>query len=368
MNRRPRQTGESLRKRAIRSTDSVCFKYLDFCTKRPRLQPIVDSVNIGYAERMMPRVADSDIATLRTFNRFYTQRLGLLNARLDMSPFTLAEARILYELARRTGPTAADIARAIDLDRAQLSRTLKRFSNRGLIETKGQPQGGRRRAITLATAGRQAFEALDRGARDSVAALLGALSPTKRARLLTAAQAITNIFDDKAATDMRLRDLRPGDLGWVIHRQAILYAGEYGWNQEYEALVARILSDFVQSFDPAHAAAWIAEADGRTVGSIFLVRGEQLEVGKLRLLYVEPDARGMGVGTTLVNACIERAKALGYARLVLWTNSILVAARRIYERAGFTLVEEKPHHSFGKDLVGQTWSLDPRKTGGQHKP
>ncbi len=166
------------------------------------------------------------------------------------------------------------------------------------------------------------------------------------------------MFEEAPAGAVTLRDLRPGDLGWIVHRQAVLYTQEYGWTQDYEALVARILADFVQAFDPTREAAWIAEQDGRVVGSIFLVRGDAPDVGRLRLLYVEPDMRGRGVGAMLVQACIERARAVGYRRLELWTNSILVAARRIYQRAGFVLVDETAHHSFGHDLLGQTWALD----------
>ncbi len=301
---------------------------------------------------------DQDVAALRAFNRFYTRRLGLLNAYLDKSPFTLTEARILYELAHRTDPTAAEITRALDLDRAQLSRTLKRFSDRGLIETCVHPQGGRGRPLSLTSVGRVAFAALEKNTRDAIGALLDALPPGKRSSLLAAAKTIEVVFEDSPVSGIVLRDPNPGDLGWIIHRQAILYAEEYGWNRDYEALVARILADFVQSFDKTHEAAWIAEIHGRIVGSIFLVRGDKPEVGKLRLLYVEPEARGAGVGAMLVAACIERARAVGYERLVLWTNSVLVAARRLYERAGFKLIDETPHHSFGHDLVGQTWSLD----------
>lgn len=303
-------------------------------------------------------ISETQIDALRGFNRLYTRKLGLLNPRLDSSPFSLTEARVLYELAHRTDPTAAEITRALDLDPAQLSRTLKRFDARGLVETVSHPDGGRSRPIRLTAAGREAFAALDRNTHDAIAALLTALPTAKRETLLTAAQSIRQVFDEAPAAEVVLRDLRPGDLGWIIHRQAVLYTREYGWTQDYEALVARILADFVQAFDPAREAAWVAELDGRVVGSIFLVRGDAPDVGKLRLLYVEPDTRGRGVGAMLVEACVERARAVGYGRLELWTNSILVAARRIYQRAGFVLIDETPHHSFGQDLVGQTWSLD----------
>lgn len=300
---------------------------------------------------------EQDVATLRGFNRVYTSRLGLLDAHLDQSPFTLSEARILYELANRTDPTAAEIARALRLDPAQISRTIGRFANRGLVATRENPSHGRHQLLSLTEQGRAAFAAAESNTRRAVGGLLDELSPFRRAALLSAARTITRIFEEEAVPRPVLRGLKPGDIGLVIARQAILYTGEYGWNGDYEALVARILADFHQSFDPARDAAWIAELDGRMAGSIFLVHGDEPEVGKLRLLYVERDARGLGVGRMLVAACIARAREAGYKRLDLWTNSILSAARAIYQRAGFVLVDEAPHHSFGKDLIGQTWSL-----------
>jgi len=300
---------------------------------------------------------EQDVAALRGFNRVYTSRLGLLDAHLDDSPFTLSEARILYELANRPDPTAAEIARALRLDPAQMSRTIKRFANRGLVATRDDPSHGRHQLLSLTEQGRAAFAALENNTRHAIGALLDGLPPFRRAAMLSAARSITRIFEDEAPPQPMLRGLKPGDLGMVIARQAILYAEEYGWNSDYEALVARILADFHQSFDPTRDAAWIAEMDGQMAGSIFLVHGDEPDVGKLRLLYVERDARGAGVGRMLVAACVDRARAVGYKRLDLWTNSVLTAARRIYERAGFVLVDEAPHHSFGKDLIGQTWSL-----------
>jgi len=302
-------------------------------------------------------MTSDDVAALRAFNRTYTRRLGLLEAHLDKSPFTLSEARILYELAHRSDPTGAEIARALELDPAQISRTLKRFAERGLVETREDPGHGRHQLLTLTPEGRTVFAALEAGTKTAIGALLDGLPPFRRENLLAAAETITRIFGDDAPPRPVLRGLQPGDLGQVIARQAILYAGEYGWNREYEALVARILADFDRTYDPAREAAWIADIDGRMAGSIFLVRGETPDVGKLRLLYVEPAARGAGVGKMLVAACIARAREVGYTRIDLWTNSILTAARHIYERAGFRLIDEAPHHSFGKDLVGQTWSL-----------
>jgi len=300
---------------------------------------------------------EQDVAALRGFNRIYTSRLGLLDTHLDDSPFTLSEARILYELANRPDPTAAEIARALRLDPAQMSRTIKRFANRGLVATRDDPSHGRHQLLSLTEQGRAAFAALENNTRHAIGALLDGLPPFRRAAMLSAARSITRIFEDEAPPQPMLRGLKPGDLGMVIARQAILYAEEYGWNSDYEALVARILADFHQSFDPARDAAWIAEMDGRMAGSIFLVHGDEPDVGKLRLLYVEREARGAGVGKMLVAACVDRAREVGYKRLDLWTNSVLAAARRIYERAGFVLTGEASHHSFGKDLIGQTRSL-----------
>jgi DNA-binding MarR family transcriptional regulator/GNAT superfamily N-acetyltransferase len=300
---------------------------------------------------------DEDVATLRAFNRIYTSRLGLLDTHLDNSPFTLSEARILYELANRTDPTGAEIARALRLDPAQISRTLKRFVDRGLAEARENPAHGRHQLLSLTDEGRATFAALESNTRTAVGTLLEGLPPVRRGRLLSAAGTISRIFGDETLPQPILRDLQPGDLGLVAARQTILYAEEYGWNRDYEALAARILADFHQSFDPAREAAWIADIDQRMVGSIFLVRGDEPEVGKLRLLYVEPDARGAGIGKMLVAACVKRAREVGYKRLDLGTNSILSAACSLYERAGFVLVDEAPHHSFGKDLIAQTWSL-----------
>jgi len=300
---------------------------------------------------------EQDVAALRGFNRVYTMQLGLLDAHLDDSPFTLSEARILYELANRTDPTAAEIARVLGLDPAQISRTIKRFANRGLVAMRDDPSHGRHQLLSLTGPGRAAFAALEGNTQRAVGALLDGLPPFRRAAMLSAARTITRIFEQDTAPRPVLRGLRPGDLGMVTARQAILYTGEYGWNGDYEALVARILADFHQSFDPDRDAAWIAEMDGRMAGSVFLVHGDEPDLGKLRLLYVERDARGTGVGKMLVAACIDRARAVGYKRLDLWTNSVLSAARAVYERAGFVLVDETPHHSFGQELVGQTWSL-----------
>eukprot|EP00456_Euglypha_rotunda_P081545 TRINITY_DN7968_c0_g1_i6.p1 TRINITY_DN7968_c0_g1~~TRINITY_DN7968_c0_g1_i6.p1 ORF type:complete len:226 (-),score=46.29 TRINITY_DN7968_c0_g1_i6:618-1295(-) len=219
------------------------------------------------------------------------------------------------------------------------------------------PAHGRQQLLSLTAAGREAFDALEGKTHQAVGELLAGMPGFRRKRLIAAAEMISAIFEAEEKSTVRLRGLKPGDLGRIVGRQTVLYAQEYGWNQDYEALAARIVADFHQSFDPAREDAWIAEMDDQMVGSIFLIKGEKPTVAKLRLLYVEPDARGAGVGKTLVEACIRRARDLGYERLDLWTNSVLVAARSIYQKAGFELMDEAPHHSFGHDLIGQTWSL-----------
>jgi DNA-binding MarR family transcriptional regulator/GNAT superfamily N-acetyltransferase len=301
----------------------------------------------------------SDVDAIRSFNRVYTNRIGLLDARLDGSSFTLSEARVLYEIATRSTPTAAEIGRWLNMDRAQISRTLKRFAGRELIEVHDDPNHGRQQLLSLTTSGKAAFADLNGKTQDRISNFLGRLPPRNRERLVSAARAMTDALETGTQThSVTLRGLRPGDLGLVTARQAVVYADEYGWDQSYEVLVSRILADFSEHFDASREAAWIAELDDRMVGSIFLMAGGEREVGKLRLLYVEPNARGLGIGKMLVAACIERARAVGYRRLELWTNSVLDAARHIYERAGFQRTGEEAHHSFGHDLVGQTWSLE----------
>lgn len=300
-----------------------------------------------------------DVATLRSFNRLYTNWLGLLDVHLDGSPFTLSEGRVLYELAHRHEPTAAEVARTLNMDRSQISRTLKRFVHRGLLETRGNPAHGRQQLLILTPAGSAAAADLNDRAQTGVGTLLEQLPETRRRDLVAAAATMTQALQAEVEVPtLRLRGLKPGDLGIVTARQAIIYAQEYGWDQDYEALVARILAEFHEHFDPDRDAAWIAEIGGEIVGSIFLVHTDEPGLAKLRLLYVEPAARGSGTGKLLVTTCIQHARHLGYTRLTLWTNSVLAAARGIYQRAGFVLIDEQPHHSFGQDLVGQTWSLD----------
>jgi DNA-binding MarR family transcriptional regulator/GNAT superfamily N-acetyltransferase len=300
------------------------------------------------------------VEEVRRFNRFYTRQIGLLDEHLSNSPFSLPEARVLFELAAGSVATAADLSRALGMDKSHLSRILARFRSQALIRSRVSPEHAKHRLLSLTRAGRQAFAALEHGTVRQLQQLLSPLDADATNRLTRAMQGIQSILSGDRARplgELVLRPLRTGDLGWIVHRQAALYGDEYGWDWTYEALIAGILAEFVAKFDPAREQAWVAEHAGRIAGSVFLVRGDEPLTGKLRLLYVEPVARGMGIGTALVKTCIDRARAVGYTRLTLWTNDVLVAARRIYEAAGFQLVAETKHHSFGKDLTGQTWML-----------
>lgn len=297
------------------------------------------------------------VEAVRAFNRFYTRQIGLLDEGLLKSPFSLSEARVLYELAGHRGRTATDLARDLGLDAGYLSRMLKKFEASGLIVREVSEADGRQAPINLTKAGRDAFEPLNRSSQKQVEALLGDLSHDKQDRLVTAMQTVERLLDGaNPKPPYLLRSLQVGDIGWITRRQGMLYAQEYGWDGTYETLVAEILVQFVKSYDPAHERCWIAEREGEVVGSVFVVRKSET-VAKLRLLYVEPSARGLGIGKRLVEECIAFARSKGYETLTLWTNDILVSARRIYEAAGFVLVDEEKHNSFGKDLVGQTWDL-----------
>ncbi len=299
---------------------------------------------------------------VREFNRFYTRQIGLLNRRLPATNLSLPEARVLYELAHApaAGRTAAEIGRALSMDKALLSRIVGRFRARRLMQSRVSPDHGKHRLLSLTGAGRRAFAAAEAAARAQVDALLAPIGEGGRERLIEAMGDIRAALRDREEenTNLSLRRLRPGDIGWIIHRQTVLYHQEYGWDWTYEGLASRILGAFVDEFDPAREDGWVAERGGAIAGSVFLMKSDDPAVAKLRLLYVEPSARGAGLGRTLVATCIVRARELGYRQLTLWTNDVLVAARRIYEAAGFRLVSEAPHRSFGHDLVGQTWALD----------
>jgi len=298
------------------------------------------------------------IDAVRAFNRFYTRQIGLLDEGLLKSAFSLTEARVLYELAHRDGLTATDLGRDLGLDAGYVSRLLKKFERDDLISRSTLVSDARQSSIALTPAGRNAFAPLNKDSHDQVAALLDRLPTSEQDRLVKSMRTVQALLDESAEPKIPylLRPLQIGDIGWITRRQGMLYAQDYGWDETYEALVAEILSEFVKSFDPKWECSWIAERDGEVVGSVFVVR-KSPEVAKLRLLYVEPSARGLGIGARLVDECIAFARAKGYKTLTLWTNDILGSARRIYQAAGFRLIDEERHHSFGKDLVGQTWDL-----------
>lgn len=301
---------------------------------------------------------ESEVEVVRGFNRFFTRRIGALRGGLLHTTYSLAEARVLFEVAHRDGPAASELARDLGLDPGYLSRVLSGLEGRGLIGRPRSKRDGRRREISLTPEGEEAFSVLDARSREEVAEMLGGLSEGDRVRLLDAMRTIRGVLDKnlKFSGPFFIRDPEPGDMGWVIQRHGALYAREYGWDETFEALVARIVADFAEDHDRRRERCWIAEMDGRNVGCVFCVR-ESEEVAKLRLLLVEPEARGLGLGTRLVRECVRFARGRGYEALTLWTNSVLGAARRIYEEEGFVLVEEEKHHSFGKDLVGQNWTL-----------
>ena len=296
------------------------------------------------------------IASVRRFSRFYTQKIGVLEEGLLQSRFSLTEARVLYELAHRDRPTAGELARELRLDPGYLSRILRGFRRQGLIDRARAATDGRFNHLSLTAAGEAEFAPLDARSRDEIGTLLATLGEGAQRRLITAMHSIEELLDPgpAEAEPFMLRPPQPGDIGWVAARHGAIYAAEYGFDMRFEALVAEIAAAFVTQFDPRRERCWIAEKDGEPAGSVFLVRDTDT-VAKLRLLLVEPAARGLGIGRRLVEECIGFAQAAGYQKITLWTQSILVAARHIYEAAGFRLVRTEPHHSFGHDLVGEYW-------------
>jgi DNA-binding MarR family transcriptional regulator/GNAT superfamily N-acetyltransferase len=301
---------------------------------------------------------ETRIDAVRRFNRFFTRRIGVLREGLLHTPYSLTEARILFEIAHRDDLTASDLSRELGLDPGYLSRILARLEQQGLIDKVRSETDARRRLLSLTPEGEDAFSLLDGRSREEVAEMLGELSEGDQRRLLEAMQTIEGVLTKgfKFSEPFFLRTHEPGDMGWVVHRHGVLYAREYGWDERFEALVAQIVADFINNFDPVKERCWIAEMGGENVGCVFVVKASDT-VAKLRLLLVEPRARGLGLGTRLVEECIRFARSRGYKTLTLWTNSVLDAARHIYEEKGFRLVEEEEHHSFGKDLVGQNWEL-----------
>ncbi len=303
------------------------------------------------------------VQDVRAFNRFYTQLIGALDyGRHLYAPYSLTESRVLYELAHAEGADAADLRARLDLDAGYLSRILNRFQDAGLVERGPSAADQRRRRITLTARGREAAALLDERARRTVGALLDTVPEADRPRLAEAMRTVRSILGDGAAGapgEVVLRGPRPGDLGWIVQRNGALYAAEFGWDATYEGLVARIVADFAAHHDPHRERVWIAEWQGRAVGCVMCVRDDAGPgTARLRLLLVEPEARGRGVGDRLVRAVTDFAREAGYREVVLWTNDVLAAARRLYRRHGFVLVAERPHHSFGKDLLGQDWRLE----------
>ena len=302
---------------------------------------------------------EQQIAAVRAFNRFYTRKLGVLDQQLLESPYSLSEARVLYELSHRDNASAKEIGAELGLDAGYLSRIVQNFDEGGLITREPLPTDRRQYRLALTARGRQAFAKLERSTNDHIAAMLAALPPDNRQHLVGAMGDIERLLGDVDAPPRiaALREPRPGDMGWVVLSHGALYAREYGFDSSFEALVAEIAAKFLASFDASRERCWIAEIDGQQVGSIFLVRHSD-DTAKLRLLLIDPAARGQRLGHRLVAECIAFARACGYRRITLWTQSILVAARKIYQDAGFTLVATEPHRSFGQDLVGETWELE----------
>src|SRR5580658_6575389 len=307
----------------------------------------------------MSRVSDQQISAVRAFNRFYTRKLGVLDQQLLKSPFSLSEARVLYELATREDPAAKEIGIELGLDPGYLSRIIQNFDENGLITRKPLPADRRQYRLALTAKGRQAFARLDRSSHDDIAAMLEELPRGGGERLIGAMAAIERLLVTSSASAplVVLREPRPGDMGWVVQSHGSLYASEYGFNSTFEALVAEITANFLASFDASRERCWIADIDGVQVGSVFLVRDSD-DVAKLRLLLVDPAGRGQGLGRRLVAECIGFAQACGYRKITLWTQSILVAARKIYQDAGFTLMATEPHRSFGQSLIGETWERE----------
>jgi DNA-binding MarR family transcriptional regulator/GNAT superfamily N-acetyltransferase len=308
---------------------------------------------------MASRTSSRSIATVRQFNRFYTRQIGLLNEGLLDSPLSLTEVRALYELAHREHPTAADLCKELGLDAGYLSRILRSFEKQGLIEKKNSLSDARQNLLSLTRKGRTVFEPLDDKSNEQVGTMLAKLSPAKQQDLLHAMRIIESVLEPakEPANAYLLRQHRPGDMGWVVQRHGELYWQEYRYDERFEALVAKIAGEFVENLDPTRERCWIAEKDGENVGSIFLVQKSKT-ISKLRLLLVEPSARGLGIGKQLVSECVRFAREAGYKKMMLWTQSELTAARAIYQKAGFKLVSKKRHQSWGcEDLVAETWEL-----------
>jgi DNA-binding MarR family transcriptional regulator/N-acetylglutamate synthase-like GNAT family acetyltransferase len=301
---------------------------------------------------------DERVATVRRFNRFYTRRIGLLGEGYLESPFSLTEARVLYELAHREGPAATELAREMAVDAGYLSRILRGFERRRLIVRTRSKSDGRQSHLALTARGRAAFAPLNTRSRDDIGAMLTRLPAPEQRRLVEAMQTIETLLAPPAAprTPYVLRPHQPGDMGWVVQRHGALYAQEYGFDEQFEGLVAGVVAKFVERYDARRERCWIAEKDGEIVGSVFIVQRSRT-VAQLRLLLVDPKARGLGIGARLVGECVRFARQANYRKITLWTNSVLRAARHIYAAAGFKIVDRNRHRSFGRNLIGETWEL-----------
>jgi DNA-binding MarR family transcriptional regulator/GNAT superfamily N-acetyltransferase len=303
----------------------------------------------------------SNVAAFRRFNRLYTRFIGVLDEEWLKGGYSLAQARVLYEVATRRAPTAKEIGAVLSMDPAYLSRILRGFEKSSLLKKATSERDARAAHLSLTRKGKSIFKKLNQLSEDQACGILQRLPPTGQASLISALSAIERqlLPDAREKPNIVLRPHRPGDMGWVVHREGALYAQEYGFDETFEALVARIVAEFICEFDPRRERCWIAEVDGQNVGHIFLVKHPtEPSTAKLRLLLVEPSARGLKVGSALVNECVSFAKAVGFKKITLWTQSILMAARHVYEKAGFHLVEEKANFQFGKNLISQTWELD----------
>src|SRR5437899_8574162 len=301
------------------------------------------------------------VAAVRRFNRFYTKQIGILGERLLQSPFSLAEMRVLYEIANRENVSAVDLAEELRLDAGDLSRILRRFQKGGLVRRETSAEDGRRNLLSLTEKGQRTFATLNARQEEDVAALLTRVPAAGQRRLIESMHAIEEVLGAPAEgskTPYVLRQHQPGDMGWITHRHGVLYSQEYGYDEHFEALVAKIVGEFIENYDPARERCWIAERNGEIAGSVFLVK-KSATVAQLRLLYVEPSARGLGIGARLIDECLRFARRARYRKITLWTQSELLAARHLYEKAGFELVAEQPHRSFSRDdLVADTWELN----------
>ncbi|WP_238457948.1 bifunctional helix-turn-helix transcriptional regulator/GNAT family N-acetyltransferase [Alkalihalobacterium alkalinitrilicum] len=300
------------------------------------------------------------INAVRHFNRFMTKQIGALRESLLHSPYSLTESRIIFEIANNNNLTASNLIHDLGLDAGYVSRILARFEEKGIIQKERSTRDARQLILKLTLEGVKAFSQLNERSNNEIAELIGELSESEQQQLINALKTVEGLLIKKKSLKFSgpyfLRQHEPGDMGWVVHKHGILYSQEYGWDVNFESLVSQIVADFIDNYNPKRERCWIAEMNGEIVGSIFVVEGSE-DTAKLRLLIVDPKARGLGLGSQLVEECINFSRRVGYKKLVLWTNSVLKEARHIYQKKGFTLVDEEKHHSFGKDLVGETWEL-----------